>query len=128
MAPRREPSPRFVTFEGGEGAGKTTQARRLAERLEAIGFGVLLRREPGGTALGERVRELAQADAGSGTDWNRFEAETLAFHQRVREGYLTLAREHPSLWRILDATQPAEAVAEDIWNAVAGPRSNVVGR
>jgi dTMP kinase len=48
----------FIVFEGGEGAGKTTQARRLAAALEADGHDVLVTREPGGTELGERVREL----------------------------------------------------------------------
>jgi dTMP kinase len=48
----------FVTFEGGDGSGKTTQAALLAERLRADGVDVLLTREPGGTALGERVRDL----------------------------------------------------------------------
>ncbi|RME76338.1 MAG: dTMP kinase [Planctomycetota bacterium] len=48
----------FIVLEGPDGAGKSTQARRLAERLERSGFEVVLVREPGGTPLGERVREL----------------------------------------------------------------------
>jgi dTMP kinase len=48
----------FIAFEGGEGAGKTTQARLLSEHLEAAGRKVLLTREPGGTELGERLREI----------------------------------------------------------------------
>ena len=48
----------FVTFEGIDGSGKTTQARLLAERLEREGVDVLLTREPGGTPLGEAVRDL----------------------------------------------------------------------
>jgi dTMP kinase len=48
----------FVTFEGVDGSGKTTQARLLAAQLTAEGRDVVQLREPGGTALGERVREL----------------------------------------------------------------------
>jgi dTMP kinase len=48
----------FVTFEGLDGSGKTTQKRLLQERLEADGRDVLATREPGGTELGERIRDL----------------------------------------------------------------------
>jgi dTMP kinase len=49
---------RFITIEGPDGAGKTTQAARLAAALEAAGVAVELVREPGGTELGERLRAL----------------------------------------------------------------------
>ena len=48
----------FITFEGGEGCGKSTQARRLAEALERNGIEVLSTREPGGTVLSEKIRGL----------------------------------------------------------------------
>jgi dTMP kinase len=48
----------FVTFEGLDGSGKTTQVERLRRHLEAAGREVVVTREPGGTELGERLREL----------------------------------------------------------------------
>lgn len=48
----------FVTFEGGEGSGKSTQVTRLAERLRAGGLEPLVTREPGGTPLAEGIRHL----------------------------------------------------------------------
>ena len=57
LAPRRRRG-FFVTLEGPEGSGKSTQARRLAATLGAAGFRCLVTREPGGTALGEQVRQI----------------------------------------------------------------------
>lgn len=77
----------FITFEGGEGCGKSTQIAALKARLEAMGKAVVQTREPGGTALGESVRSLLQHDdAGQGMSP---EAELLLFAasraQHVRE-------------------------------------------
>ena len=49
---------RFITFEGGEGCGKSTQVKRLKEALERVGVEVVLTREPGGTVLSEEIRRL----------------------------------------------------------------------
>jgi dTMP kinase len=63
---------RLIVFEGGEGSGKSTQARRLAERLGAV-----LTREPGGTTTGARLRELL-LDPASGEIDQRAEALLMA--------------------------------------------------
>lgn len=55
----------FIAFEGGDGAGKSTQAAQLAESLESRGLTVLRTREPGGTPLGEKLRSLV-LDHGNG--------------------------------------------------------------
>jgi dTMP kinase len=50
----------FIAFEGSEGSGKSTQVQRLASRLKRSGVSVLVTREPGGTPIGESIRELLQ--------------------------------------------------------------------
>ncbi|TMJ02585.1 MAG: dTMP kinase [Alphaproteobacteria bacterium] len=54
---------RFITFEGGEGAGKSTQALLLAERLRSLGFGVVVSREPGGSPGAEVIRHVLLSGA-----------------------------------------------------------------
>ena len=203
----------FITLEGPEGAGKTTQARLLVERLRAAGQEPLLTREPGGTELGDRVRELvlhasglpitARAEtllycvaraqlveqvlrpalaagwvvivdryadstlayqgfgraldpggiravldfatgglrpdltllldlpvevglerkqvqaASTSANWDRIEAEEVAYHRRVRQGYLELAAADPDRWRVIDASWPAVEVAEEGWRGAS---------
>ncbi|MEG3640897.1 dTMP kinase [Magnetococcus sp. PR-3] len=59
---------KFITFEGGEGAGKTTQIERLAIRLTDQGHQVLRTREPGGCAISERIREILVTGRGNDLD------------------------------------------------------------
>lgn len=66
---------RYVAFEGIDGAGKTTVAARVAERLAARGFDVLTVREPGGTPTGEAIRGILLGLGGVVSDW----AEALLF-------------------------------------------------
>jgi dTMP kinase len=200
----------FITFEGIEGSGKTTQVRRLESFLADRGYRCLLTREPGGTAVGEKIRGILldpanreicpqaelllyiadrtqhvaeiirpalargqtvicdrfadasvvyqgmargldtdmvislhhlilghfspdltflldlpvetglsrawkRIDAGvQGAAESRFEEEALAFHQRVRRGYLDLARREPRRFVVIDASPDAARVTSDI--------------
>ncbi len=67
---------KFITFEGGEGGGKTTQIRLLQEHLSASGIKCLLTREPGGSTGAEAIRQLLLT--GEGDKWNPV-SETLLF-------------------------------------------------
>jgi len=198
----------FITFEGTEGSGKTTQCRRLARSLRAEGYQVLETREPGGTPLAETIRKLlltsskpkdhresitpycesmlilaarsqhvthviqpalakgiivlcdrffdstlayqgyargldktflneAQRFITNGLqphltffldlpiqdglsrrkrakEQNRLDHESLSFHQRVRRGFLALAKEHPKRIQKIDATQSPHTLAAQI--------------
>ena len=108
----------FITFEGGEGCGKSTQIATLKARLEAMGKTVMQTREPGGTALGESVRNLLQYDdAGQGMSP---EAELLLFAasraQHVRELIAPAIAEGQIVLcdRFLDSTTVYQGVARAI--------------
>jgi len=198
----------FITLEGPDGSGKSTQVKALGDRLRAQGHNVCLTREPGGTQIGDQIRAVLhdlqntamqpraeillysasraqvvgeviqphlarggvvvcdryadstlayqgyghglnlevlrtitnfatgglwpdltllldlEAEAGlrrrkAGGEWNRLDAYDLEFHQRVRQGYLTLAAEEPARWVVLPAEGEVEELGERIWSAVA---------
>jgi dTMP kinase len=77
VAPRR-----FITFEGGEGAGKSTQLKRLAARLQAAGHEVVATREPGGSPGAESIRDLVLK--GSADRWSPV-TETLLMYAARRD-------------------------------------------
>lgn len=105
----------FITFEGGEGCGKSTQIRKLAEALTTAGQPVYQTREPGGTPLGEAIRNLLQHDeAGEGMC---SESELLLFaasraqlvRQQIRPA---LAQGHTVICdRFMDSTTVYQGVA-----------------
>jgi dTMP kinase len=108
----------FLSFEGSEGCGKSTQIQLLRERLEAAGERVTVLREPGGTAVGEEIRHLLQhAKAGEGMTP---EAELLLFAasraQIVREKIRPLLADgvFVILDRFLDSTTVYQGIARGL--------------
>jgi dTMP kinase len=107
---------RFITLEGGEGAGKTTQVRRLVERLGAAGIDAIATREPGGAPGAERIRSLLVS---GDTDWRPMTEALLHNAARV-EHVATLVR--PSLatgtWvvsdRYVDSTLAYQGSAQGV--------------
>ena len=74
-------TPRFITLEGGEGTGKSTQARRLSQRLQERGIDSIVTREPGGSPGAEQIRELfVHGDPGR---WSALTETLLVFAARV---------------------------------------------
>jgi dTMP kinase len=79
----------FVVFEGGEGAGKSTQCRLLADALGARGIEAVVTREPGGTPIGEAIREVL---LGAGSDGMAARTEALLFAAARAEHAAALIR------------------------------------
>ena len=198
----------FITLEGPEGSGKTSQLPELAEFLRNVGYDVVVTREPGGTAVGDQIRDvlmnlenvtivprteillflaaraqhveslirpaldagkivicdrfgdstLAYQGYGHQTDldtlryllnfatgglkpdltllldvpvnagmarkrdneeeWNRLDAYAETFHERVRQGYLSLAAEEPQRWVVVNAAEDKDKVQEALRIAI----------
>src|SRR5438093_7928702 len=105
----------FITFEGSEGCGKSTQIERLAKRLESAGRRVIVTREPGGTPIGEYIRHLLKfAPAGHAM---KPETELLLFAasraQIVRELIEPALRDGATVIadRLLDSTTVYQGIA-----------------
>ncbi len=194
----------FVVFEGGEGAGKSTQIELAAARARGAGIEVVTCREPGGTPFGEAIRTallhggatspraellafnaaraalidevvapalqqgalvlcdrftastIAYQQYGRGLDpdlvraaialatgglrpdlqvlldlhpalglkragaaSDRFEGETLGFHERVRDGFRAQAAAEPSRWLVVDGALTPDAIASTVWSGIA---------
>jgi dTMP kinase len=120
---------RFITLEGGEGAGKSTQARRLAERLAQAGLPVLRTREPGGAPGAERLRDLL---LGGGTDWSPL-AETMLHFAARAEHVAKLLRPavEVGLWvvcdRYTDSTMAYQGYGQGGGRAAIEALSRLVG-
>ncbi len=111
------PHGRFISFEGGEGSGKSTQIKRLAHALQERGIDVLLTREPGGETQAEEIRKLLVT--GEAQRWDAM-AETLLFlaarvqhSKRVIEPAMAAGK-----WvlsdRSLDSTRVYQGIAKGI--------------
>ncbi|GGC20901.1 thymidylate kinase [Novosphingobium marinum] len=110
---------RFITFEGGEGVGKSTQARLLAQALEAHRYEVVITREPGGTKGAEAIRDLLLAAPGPG--WNpRAEALLFAAARSDHVERLILPSLNAGKWvisdRFIDSTRAYQGGGGGLWD------------
>src|SRR5579871_6944414 len=123
MKPQAEPEQagrvlgKFITFEGGEGTGKSTQAATLARRLESMGIGVLLTREPGGSPGAEIIRHVLLSGAAEPLG---AEAEAMLF-AAARDDHLR-SKIRPALesgtWVISDRFADSTRVYQRVLGAV----------
>lgn len=87
----------------------------LVERLNAIATGHLW---PDLTLLLDVPVDVGLARRRQEGSLNSLDGEDVAFHERVRQGYLALARREPTRWRVIDATRSVDEVAEAVWSAM----------
>lgn len=98
-----------------QGAGRGLSGRELAAVISFATAGL----QPDMTMLLDVPVEVGLARKHAQDQKNRFEAETLAFHMRVRSAYLSLAEADPQRWRCLDARQSVQCLADAVWHSVA---------
>ena len=93
----------FISLEGGEGGGKSTQIVRLREKLEELGKKVVITREPGGTAISEKIRKILLDKANLGMAYS---TEVLLFQAARAQVYreLIIPALETGKWVIADRT------------------------
>ncbi len=116
----------FITIEGPEGAGKTTQAQALVRHLAEAGHEVHLTREPGGTWLGERLRDLllARTDAAAPTDPM---TDALLFNAARRQLVIEVIRPALAARRTVVCARFADSTLASTRGSVPGSRWRTCG-
>src|ERR1700674_3233425 len=120
-------SGKFITFEGGEGSGKSTQARLLVDRLKARGIDAILTREPGGSPFAEQVRALLLDPA---TPSHSALSEALLFYAARADHLDKTIR--PALaggrWVICDRFSDSTSVYQGVAGGLAGDALDALER